>query len=316
MTKTAVLVATYNGEKYLKNQLDTIRDQELKPDFVLFRDDRSSDGTVKFIRNYIVENQLENWLVKINEENIGWRLNFRQLLLDGLTTDADYFFFSDQDNVWKLDKNRCQIEAMETHPQIEVLSADIEIGKTSDDVADLPKWFKYYQFPEGEALSQYPPRKNYSSYRVGWAVVMRRKFVVDLMTYWKPEYNVTHDVIVPVLASLLGTGYNLNQVIGTHLLHDTNATGARLLTLSSPKKLHVEELYKFVGFYDVLYQVLKARGFAQAAEMKHYYDFYVKRYELARENKFFAVFGQILTDWRYYPGMSGRIRDVIFAFKK
>jgi glycosyltransferase involved in cell wall biosynthesis len=317
MSKTAILVATYNGEKHLKTQLDSIRDQELPADYVLFRDDQSTDNTVDFIDDYIKENTLQNWQIQVNDKNLGWRLNFRQLLIDGLATDADYFFFSDQDNCWKLDKNRRQIEIMEKRPDIDVLSADIEVEKVSEEAADLPRWFQYYQFADkDQEISKYPLRKEYRSFRVGWTLVMRRDFVSQLTDYWKPDYNITHDVIVPVLASLLGSGYNMNRIVGSHLLHESNATGERLLTLRSSKQTHVDELYKFVGFYDVLYQTLKARQPDSAPEMKNLRDFYIKRHQLAERNVVFPVFRQILSDWALYPGMSGRLRDVIFAFKK
>ncbi|QPS70489.1 glycosyltransferase [Lactococcus garvieae] len=316
MTTTAVLVATYNGEKLLKKQLDTIREQELKPDFVLFRDDRSTDNTVSFLKSYIEQYALENWIIKINEKNIGWRLNFRQLLVDTLDYDIDIAFFSDQDNIWHLDKNKHQVQVMEAHPEMELLSADIQVEKISEEVADLPRWFKYFEFNKEQAFSKYPPRFGYSSYRVGWVVAMRRSFIADIVKYWKPEYNITHDVLVAALSSLTETGYNLNEIVGTHLLHDRNATGDKLLTLSSPKQVHVEELYKFVGFYDVMYQVLQMRGSQYAPQVKAYYDFYVKRHAMARDNKFWGVFTQIFSDWKFYGGMSGRLRDVIFAFKK
>ncbi|MFK4936259.1 glycosyltransferase [Lactococcus garvieae] len=316
MTKTAVLVATYNGEKLLQKQLDTIREQELKPDFVLFRDDRSTDNTVAFLKNYIAKYNLEHWIIKVNEENMGWRLNFRQLLVDTLNYDIDIAFFSDQDNIWHLDKNLRQVRVMEAHPEIELLSADIEVKKVSETVADLPSWFKYYEFDKDQEFSKYPPRFGYSSYRVGWVVGMRRNFITDIVEYWKPEYNITHDVLVSALSSLTETGYNLNQVVGTHLLHDGNATGDRLLTLSSPKQVHVDELYKFVGFYDVMYHVLQKRNSQYAPQAKAYYEFYVKRHEMARANKFWGVLIQIVKDWHYYDGMSGRLRDILFAFKK
>ncbi|EKF52308.1 glycosyltransferase [Lactococcus garvieae] len=316
MTTTAVLVATYNGEKLLKKQLDTIREQELKPDFVLFRDDRSTDNTVSFLKSYIEQYALENWIIKINEKNIGWRLNFRQLLVDTLDYDIDIAFFSDQDNIWHLDKNKHQVQVMEAHPEIELLSADIQVEKISEEVADLPRWFKYFEFNKEQVFSKYPPRFGYSSYRVGWVVAMRRSFIADIVKYWKPEYNITHDVLVAALSSLTETGYNLNEIVGTHLLHDRNATGDKLLTLSSPKQVHVEELYKFVGFYDVMYQVLQMRGSQYAPQVIAYYDFYVKRHAMARDNKFWGVFTQIFSDWKFYGGMSGRLRDVIFAFKK
>ncbi|MCC9882242.1 glycosyltransferase, partial [Streptococcus agalactiae] len=98
MVKTAVLMATYNGEKFISEQLDSIRQQTLKPDYVLLRDDCSTDETVNVVNNYIAKHELEGWKIVKNDKNLGWRLNFRQLLIDVLAYEVDYVFFSDQDD--------------------------------------------------------------------------------------------------------------------------------------------------------------------------------------------------------------------------
>ncbi len=313
MVKTAVLMATYNGEKFLKNQLDSIKNQELRPDVVIFRDDGSSDQTVKFLENYISENNLENWFINVNEKNLGWRLNFRQLLIDSQVFDVDYVFFSDQDDTWNLDKNRRQIEVMEEHPYIDLLSGDIAIKKISEQ-ATVPTYFQFSD--QTKEISKYPARYNYQSYRSGWTLALKNEYVSELLKYWKPEYAVTHDVIVSVLASLLGTGYNLNQVVGIHIRHAGNASGKMPVNLHSTRQVNIEELYKAVGFYDIMYHVLKDKNSSYTKMIKEYYDFSLKRYNLARENKKIPVFIQIIRNWKYYGTMSSRIRDIIFLFKK
>ncbi|PCS00444.1 glycosyltransferase [Lactococcus fujiensis] len=317
MEKTAVLMATYNAADLIVSQLDTIRLQELPADYVIFRDDHSSDQTVQFLKNYIEKYELKGWQIFENDKNIGWRLNFRLLLIDGLKTDASFFFFSDQDNIWLADKNKVQIEVMLEFPEIELLSADIEIKKLSQESSDLPSWFTYFQFDDREEMiSKYPKRLLYQSYRVGWVDVMRRGFVEDMIEFWQPDYNVTHDVLNSTLSSLLGTGFNLNRIVGTHVLHQHNATGKKLLTLRSPKNVHLSELKKFVGFYDILYHVLEKRKINQAEEMKNYRDFYQRRLENAKSKHLLPVVKQILVDWHYYPAMSSRVRDLYFAFRK
>ena len=92
--KTAVLMATYNGEKLIEKQLESIKNQVLSPDYVIIRDDGSTDGTVQFVRDYIKQNNLFGWDIIQNEKNLGWRLNFRQLLIDAQNTDADVIFLS------------------------------------------------------------------------------------------------------------------------------------------------------------------------------------------------------------------------------
>ena len=95
MVKTAVLVASYNGEHFIGEQLESIRNQTLAPDYVLFRDDCSSDNTVSFIEDYIKKHQLDNWKISVNKSNMGWRRNFKALMQDVLEVECDYIFFSD-----------------------------------------------------------------------------------------------------------------------------------------------------------------------------------------------------------------------------
>ena len=65
--RISVAMATYNGHKYIVEQLDSIRNQSLKVDEVVICDDQSSDDTVSIIRNYIEKYKLDNWKVTVNE---------------------------------------------------------------------------------------------------------------------------------------------------------------------------------------------------------------------------------------------------------
>ena len=58
MLKTSVVISTYNGERYLPELLDSIKNQSMKPDEVVICDDCSKDGTVEYIHSYIAENDL------------------------------------------------------------------------------------------------------------------------------------------------------------------------------------------------------------------------------------------------------------------
>ncbi len=99
MNKVAVLMSTYNGEKYLREQIDSILSQ--KGDFdlqLVVRDDGSNDGTQDILREY------EN-LGKIKwyqGENSGPAKSFMELLLK--SEGYDYYAFADQDDYWLEDK--------------------------------------------------------------------------------------------------------------------------------------------------------------------------------------------------------------------
>lgn len=64
--KTSVVMATYNGYNYLPVQLDSLRQQTRSIDEVTIYDDRSVDGTVDLVKDYINRYSLKNWSLKVN----------------------------------------------------------------------------------------------------------------------------------------------------------------------------------------------------------------------------------------------------------
>ena len=312
MVKTAVLVASYNGEHFIGEQLESIRNQTLAPDYVLFRDDCSSDNTVAFIEDYIKKHQLDNWKISVNKSNVGWRRNFKALMQDVLDVDCDYIFFSDQDDQWYLDKNQKQVQIMEENPTIELLSADIDIKKMSED-ASIPNNF---QFSDAEKpLSKYPADFSSINYRQGWTFCMRRSLIEDCMRYYGEDLLLSHDNLIAGVARVMGVAYNYNRPVGVHKRHGKNASG-NLLNIRSPHQRHMEDLKFVLSYYTVLKNVLKQRNLPELAVAENYYHFYKKRYDFANSRNFFGTIHQMLTQGTYYDSWSNRLRDAIFLFKK
>lgn len=110
--KVLVLMSTYNGEKYIRNQIDSILCQ--KGDIEIFlriRDDGSRDKTIDIVNSYMSRN--EN-ITLIKGLNIGYVNSFFELLKT-CDSDYDYIALSDQDDVWKQDKISCAIEMINKH---------------------------------------------------------------------------------------------------------------------------------------------------------------------------------------------------------
>lgn len=113
--KIAILMATYNGEKFIKEQLDSIFSQTIGENDItlIIRDDGSSDNTLSIIKQYsdnykiLIINDLEN--------NIGPARSFWRLLkyADGY----DYYMFSDQDDIWDHDKIISSIKKAENYEE-------------------------------------------------------------------------------------------------------------------------------------------------------------------------------------------------------
>lgn len=101
LKKVQVLISTYNGEKFLAEQLDSILNQTYSNIIIYIRDDGSTDATAAIVQKYI--SKYEDKIRYIQGENIGVVKSFISLLLTS-STDADIYCFCDQDDVWFPDK--------------------------------------------------------------------------------------------------------------------------------------------------------------------------------------------------------------------
>ena len=107
MKKVSVVICTYNGERYLREQLDSILAQTYPVFEVVVQDDCSTDGTVGIIESY--RNKFSNLRIIRNEHNLGFNENFHRALLQA---EGDLIAISDQDDVWDEDKLSIAIQKL------------------------------------------------------------------------------------------------------------------------------------------------------------------------------------------------------------
>jgi len=94
----SIALATYNGEKYIKEQLDSIYNQTLTPDEVIVCDDCSTDSTIDILKLYEKNYSLKLF---VNHEKLGVIKNFEKAIS---LCSGDYILLSDQDDIWLPEK--------------------------------------------------------------------------------------------------------------------------------------------------------------------------------------------------------------------
>ena len=212
---SSVLMATYNGMRFLIPQLESIRNQTVPADEVVICDDGSSDGTVDAVRGYIEKYNLANWHLNVNEKNKGWKKNFMDMAVNCRT---DLIFFADQDDVWSVRKIEQMKSAVVSNPKIDLLYSDYRLTKHISEQEEKGEW----------RVNKNPVTKinddvyKYTMVRMGCAYCMRKSFVEEVKDFYWEGYQ--HDAFFYRTALVKGTLYNLNSVLIYHRLHGDNAS--------------------------------------------------------------------------------------------
>lgn len=104
----AILLATYNGEKYIEQQLLSIINQTYTNLHIYISDDASIDNTVTIVKKYadLYPNKIS---LNINKDNIGYIANFNLLIS---LCQEDYIAFSDQDDIWETNKIEIELNTL------------------------------------------------------------------------------------------------------------------------------------------------------------------------------------------------------------
>ena len=111
--KINIVMSTYNGEQFLAEQIDSIQQQTFKDWQLLIRDDGSSDQTPEIIKSFVAQDPRIVFINEHDRENFGVIKNFFTLIKHD---KADYYFFSDQDDVWLEDKLETMLAAARQYP--------------------------------------------------------------------------------------------------------------------------------------------------------------------------------------------------------
>lgn len=197
--KISVVVSVFNGEKYISEQLDSLRQQTRRPDEVLLFDDGSSDKTPQIVTDYITKYSLANWKYTRNPENKGWRRNF----MEGMwAANGEFVFSCDQDDIWHQDKLKIMSEVMENSPQISLLTSNYELFFEDGSHKD--------GFKQNDgSVSQIPLKNNYLLVgRPGCTHCIRKELLDTARKYWRPEYP--HDALLWRLSLFSDGLYNYN----------------------------------------------------------------------------------------------------------
>jgi len=220
--KVEILLATYNGEQYLREQLESILNQDYENWIVRACDDASTDRTYNILEEY-KEKHPEKFIIKQNEKGFGCaKKNFMNLIKN---SSCDYVMCCDQDDVWLSNKISVTLQKMKqsekadmpvlVHTDLKVVDAQLDV--LSESFFEHSNFRK--QFKLNEVLIQ--------NFVTGCTVMMNRPLVELMNRVEDCDEILMHDWIAAVLATSIGKVAFVDTPTMLYRQHAINSVGAK-----------------------------------------------------------------------------------------
>ncbi|MBV1817954.1 glycosyltransferase family 2 protein [Clostridium cochlearium] len=248
MIRVQVLLSSYNGKKYIRQQLDSIFNQYGVEVFCLVRDDGSTDNTVDILFEY---KKKYTKLEVVRDNNIGYKKSFMRLV--EISGEYDYYAFADQDDVWKPDKLLKAIE------KINKVQDNLPVMYCSNCIV-VDENLNYLSMLHncGNILPNNKVKALVQGFAHGCTMVFNYE-ARKLILKYKPKQEYAHDFWIPILLMFLGKIiYDENSYI-LYRQHGDNCFGSE----SSIKKIIKFKTKRFINkdfYYCMINEILIGYG--------------------------------------------------------
>ena len=214
MSTTSIALTTYNGSRYIEDQIRSILSQSKIPDQLLISDDFSQDDTLTKITSILQDLDL-NFEIFTSPHNSGYTRNFEKALQ---YCTEDIIFCCDQDDVWFPNKIDSVVSFFEQNDNVMLLIHDIEF--CTETLLPTGK----FKLKEIENL--YNAKR---SYVTGMATAARREFIEFCLPI---PTNTSYDLWIHSCAFYLDVKYILPDTLAFYRRHNSNATNSDHLNFS------------------------------------------------------------------------------------
>ena len=320
--KLSVVICTYNGEKYIEEQIKSIIYQTKKIDEIVLCDDRSNDKTVK-IASEILSTCDIPYLIEVNSTNLGVVKNFEKAI--GLTT-GDIIFFSDQDDVWKSHKVELIVSKFENDNSCVMVFSDADLVDKNRNKIGSKLW-ETLRF----SISEFR-KKDFTEILLNRCVVTGATMAIKRNLYINSlPFNECwlHDGWVAINASLHGKVIAIDQSLIEYRQHGGNVIGAVKLNpierikkyikvinyLESERKIRLD---RYTAFYNYGNAIMNSYIKQKVIECVNFW----KDLDSLRSKGIFegirVIFYNLLNGnyKKYYTGLRGAIRDIAYLITR
>ena len=220
-------MSTYNGEKFVAEQIESIQKQTYTDWNLIIRDDGSKDGTCEIIENFINN---DSRIKLIRAENVGVIKSFHELVINN--NDADFYFFADQDDYWLPEKLTIMLEEAKKHDNTIPVMYYTDFKVTDKNLNVTSESMIRSQSDHANTSLVQELTEN----TVTGAASMIN---YELAKLWQTTNDIImHDWYLAIVAAALGELVYIDQPTHLYRQHDSNVLGARTLAKRIRKWIH------------------------------------------------------------------------------
>lgn len=231
-----VLLATYNGEKYLKEQIESILNQSYKNIRLIISDDCSKDGTVEIIKQY--QQKDDRIILYEQPNNLGYVRNFEFLLTK---VENEIYMLSDQDDVWKNDKIEKSYKKLKQE-DADMVFTDVEIVD-SNLKQIYPSFNKYMKLERKIKKTSGIERQYLYNCITGCTIMSKKKFIEKIIPFPTNSKYLIHDMWMGLIVAMYGKLAYLDETTLYYRQHGNNQVGTEKLSHGFTKFEDVRNLF-------------------------------------------------------------------------
>ena len=218
--KINIVLSTYNGAKFLAEQIESIQKQTFTDWQLLIRDDGSIDETPQIIKQFVAADKRIKFINADKRENFGVIKNFFTLVK---FEAADYYFFSDQDDVWLPNKMATMLDEAAKHDQAKPLMVYMDLSVVDQNlVVTQPSMIRSQSHHANTTLLA-----ELTENTVTGGVAMINHALAE--KWVDTDDIVMHDWYLALLATATGKLVYIDKPGELYRQHDNNVLGARTL---------------------------------------------------------------------------------------
>lgn len=312
-----VVVATYNGERYLETQLSSILQQTVKPDLIVVSDGGSTDDTLLIAHEVLSLSNIPHKVLS-SDERLSVAANFEKALRE---CDTDYIFFADQDDKWIDTKIEHTIKYIEDDCVLLFTNAFVTDEKLQHH--DETLWQQIGYKPQNTIERYYKGNETFVAELIRHNVVTGMCMCItrELKSIAIPfPGNVIHDYWLALLGICIGTVISINEPLTLYRQHKNNVVGTSTsIRKSYGKRLqYLDGLRARASMIEKLINIIENAQKASVCTVLNEYKSYLnRRIEYLSDNR---IFGNTIpiSEYSKFEYKKERVicRDIFTKFSK